>query len=103
MKKLFILLQLIFVMPSFALCSIESTESICTLPKFNTNNSSSVFKNTNAEANLNNTNQPMLQPLQRDDLFEKIKTPNNELMKYDSGCQFGSCLQDLNKNIPFVK
>jgi len=97
MKYLLTILSIVFVIPCYALCPVDAGESVCTLPNFKTNNIQS-FQNKKTENILNNS-PSQLQPLQRDDLFEKMRTPNNELMKYDSGCQFGSCVQDLNQNI----
>ncbi len=101
MKKLLIIFLLVFVLPSYATCPINNGESVCSLPDFGSN-SKPIFQNTTTEANVNNT-QTTLQPLYKDDLFEKIRTPNNKLMQYDSGCQFGVCVQDLNQNIPLAK
>ena len=98
MKKLFIFLQLLIVMPVFAMCPIDAGESVCSITDFK-NNTTSIFQNTAFESNLNN-NQTQLQPLQKENLFDKTRIPNNELMKYDSGCQFGSCLQNLKENLP---
>ena len=101
MKKLLIVFLLIFIMPSYATCPVNSGESVCSLPDFGSN-SKPLFQNTKIEANINNTQTP-LQPLYKDDLFEKIRTPNNELMQYDSGCLFGVCVKDLNQKIPIAQ
>jgi hypothetical protein len=92
-----VLFLLIFTMPVYALCPIDSGESVCSLPDFK-QNSTQIFQDINSEKNLND-NQTQLQPLQKDDLFNKMRAPNYELMKYDSGCQFGTCVQDLKQNI----
>lgn len=98
MKQLFILLLLLFTPTSFALCPIDSGETVCSITNFK-NNSTSIFQNTNKESNLSET-QIQLQPLQKENLFDKTRTPNNELMQYDSGCQFGNCVQSLKDNLP---
>ena len=97
MKKLFLLFSFFLYMPSFAVCSINPDESICTLPDFKTN-IKPMFQNTNAEANINGIQTP-LQPF-KEETVDKKRIPNNELMKYDSGCQFGVCVQDLKQNLP---
>lgn len=99
MKQIYIILLLLsFIIPSFALCPIDSGESVCSIADFKTN-STSVLQNTKLESNLNDNYIP-LQPLQKENLFNKIRTPNNELMQYDSGCQFGTCVQNLNEKFP---
>lgn len=98
MRIILIFSFLILAVPVHALCSINAEDSVCVLPNFNTNNTH-LFQNTNIETNLNNKQTP-LQPFQQGDLFNKTPTPNNKLMKYDSGCQFGICVQDLKQNLP---
>lgn len=101
MKRLLILSLLYLAMPAYALCSVDAENSVCALPNFNTNKTH-LFQNTNKEANLNSIQTP-LQPFRHDNLFNEPNIPNNELMKYDSGCQFGLCVQDLKQNIPYNK
>ena len=101
MEKNFMINLLIFLIlftpPTFALCPIDSGESVCSADfKHNT---TSIFQNKNYESNLGDTHSP-LQPLQKENLFDKTRMPNNELMQYDSGCQFGNCVQNLKENLP---
>lgn len=97
MKKILVLLFFYLCIPSYGMCTIGAEESICTLPDFKSNNTP-MFQNTNAEANINGIQTP-LQPF-KEETFDKSRVPNNELMKYDSGCQFGICVQDLKQNLP---
>ena len=97
MQKTLFLSLLYIVMPSYALCSLDAENSVCTLPDFNTNNTL-LFQNASVQTNINN-NQTPLQPFKQENLFNKTNIPNNILMKYDSGCQFGVCVQDLRQNL----
>ena len=100
MKNLLLVYAFIITMPSYALCSIDAENSLCSLPDMGTRNMP-IFKNINTEANLNK--KPLqLQPFQNQESLDQMKLPNNELMKYDSGCQFGVCIQDLQQNLPTV-
>ena len=88
MKKYLLLSALLISLPSFSACSIESGEKVCTLPDFR-EQVQPIFNN-NTKIGAPNVN---LQPLSREDPINQMRGPNNTL-NYNSGCQFGVCLQD---------
>ena len=77
---------------AFGICPINSENSVCSLPEPKTN--TPIFQNLNSERNMNNVPN-ILQPKQREDIINNIN-PSDNTMNYNSSCQFGSCLQDLN-------
>ena len=99
MKKFLIFLILCFVLPVNALCPIEGGETVCSISDINT--SLPAFQNTNSSSNINNTQKP-LQPFKTEGSINTINKPDMNNMNYNTGCQFGSCVQDLtnmnNKN-----
>ena len=95
MKKLLTILCLIlFSLPSMALCSIESGESLCSLPDFRGQVSPSLKENNIGTQNPN----IILQPLNRQDPIDQMRGPNNSL-KYNSSCQFGICMDKPNRTL----
>ena len=96
MKKYFVYTLLLTTIPAYSACPIDpiSGESVCTLPSFR-EQVSPVFNN-NSSTNLNNP-AGKLQPLSRQDPINQMRGPNNDL-NYNSGCQFGVCLQNPNKS-----
>ena len=96
MKKFYILPAFLVVLPIYALCPIEGGETVCSLPEFR-EQVSPIFKESNPEANMSNP-QVRLQPLNRTDPMDQMRGPNNNL-NYNSGCQFGMCLQNPNNTI----
>lgn len=97
MKKFLILSFFLISTPVFALCSIDAGESICSLSNPNNSNSLPIFQSPNAASNINNS-QKQLQPIQQNNLNSPLKQQNNSIMKYNSGCQFGTCVQDVNNS-----
>ena len=96
MKKFFIIIFSVFIfLPSYALCPIESGESVCSLPQFR-EQVSPIFKDISTGTTMSNP-QVNLQPLSRESSVEQMRGPNNDL-NYNSGCQFGICLQDPNES-----
>ena len=97
MKKLFLLLILYIVsMPiSYSLCPVEEGESVCTLP-MDTTQVVPLFTNPNAGTAMTNT-QLNLQPFSQENPEAMMRGQNSEL-NYNSGCQFGTCLQNPNQN-----
>ena len=92
MKKFLILLSFICI-PSYALCPIEAGESVCTLPDLDS--SLPLFQSSGSSSNINNT-QIQLQPMKKEGATNKINLPGMNNMNYNTGCQFGNCIQDLN-------
>jgi hypothetical protein len=91
MRKLLLMLLLSSISPVFAVCPIDSGESVCALPSFR-EQVRPIYSET---LNNTNVNRPSLnlQPLQREDPINQMRGPNNDL-NYNSGCQFGVCLQN---------
>ncbi len=96
MKKLFVLPAFLIVLPIYALCPIEGGETVCSLPEFR-GQTTPIFQQVNPELNIN-TPQVKLQPLNRADPIEQMRGPNNNI-NYNSGCQFGMCLQNPNNTL----
>ena len=99
MKKFYIILLLFLILPINAMCPIDDGETVCSISDVNT--SLPAFQNTNTSSNINNTQKP-LQPFKTEDSINTINKPDMNNMNYNTGCQFGSCVQDLtntnNKN-----
>ena len=94
MKKIFIVLATTIFLPAFGMCSIDTgSESVCSLPNV-LDKTPLIFQHKNSEANLNPRIQ--LQPRTTKNPFEQMRNPNNEGLKYNSGCQFGICVNDVN-------
>ena len=91
MKKFLIFSILITIQSVFAACSIDNeSDAVCSLPEFR-QQITPIFKQssgTNSEAS-----GIELQPLNRTDPIEQMRGPNN-MTNYNSGCQFGVCLQN---------
>ncbi len=94
MKKYLIIIAF-FTLPSFAACPIESGETVCSLPSFREQIKPTYQSNSPSNAN-SEPNSP-LQPLSRQDPINQMRSPNNNL-NYNSGCQFGVCLQNPNES-----
>jgi len=95
MKKLIILCLLLVSVPAFALCSIESGESICSISNPNNNSSLPIFQSPNAASNINNSTNKISS---KNQLNNPVRIQNNSILKYNSGCQFGTCVQDINNS-----
>ena len=95
MKKFFILSVILISLPSYSACPIDiNDETVCALPGFR-EQSSPIFQNSN-NTNIG-TPGVRLQPLTREDPINQMREPNNNL-NYNSGCQFGVCLQNPNQS-----
>ena len=95
MKKFLIFAILISIQSVFAACPIDAKDdAVCSLPEFR-QQLGPIFKQSsgsNTEAS-----GVELQPLNRTDPIEQMRGPNN-MMNYNSGCQFGVCLQNPNNS-----
>lgn len=99
MKKLLIIPAVLIALPAFSACSIEGGETVCTLPNFR-EQISPIYQESPSATPYPNA---QLQPLNRTDPIEQMRGPNNTL-NYNSGCQFGVCLQNPNKStLPIQK
>lgn len=95
MRKFFVLSFLLIVLPSYSACPIDKIgEAVCSLPNFR-EQVSPIFQDRN-DINMSNPT-VKLQPLNRTDPIEQMRGPNNNL-NYNSGCQFGVCLQNPNES-----
>lgn len=95
MKKIFIITAILVSIPAYAVCSIDtlSNSNVCSLPNV-LDKTPSIFQHKDSEANLKPAEQ--LQPGKTQNTFEQFRQPNNEGLKYNSGCQFGNCVNDVN-------
>ena len=95
MKKTLVILSLFLILPAFSACPIEGGETVCSLPNFR--EQVNPVLDVGKEAGNIKTPSVQLQPLQREDPINQMRTPNNSL-NYKSGCQFGVCLQENKQN-----
>ena len=90
MKKL-ILLTALLTMPVYALCPIESGNTVCSVPDikqpFN-----SMFMNKTNNMNLND-DANKLQPKTKENPIDNMRGQNSKLNN-SSTCAFGNCLND---------
>ena len=95
MKKYLLIMIFTVAIPAYAACPIDTSgETVCSLPEFR-QQVTPIFNDSN---NLNLSNPSVnLQPLTRTDPIEQMRGPNNNL-NYNSGCQFGVCLQNPNES-----
>ena len=78
------------ITPAFALCPIDSNESVCTLPNAQQNGSLLFQNNTNQT----NKTQNMLQPRDNSSSANNMLN-NNKNLQRNPNCMFGTCLNDL--------
>ncbi len=78
------------ITPVFALCPIDSNESVCTLPNAQQNGLPLFQNNTNQ---INKT-QNMLQPGDSSNSANNMMN-NNKNLQRNPNCMFGTCLNDL--------
>ena len=93
MKKFLILSIFFGILPSFAMCPIDSENAVCALPGFREQVNPIYIQSPSATPYPNAS----LQPLKRQDPIEQMRGPNND-RNYNSGCQFGVCLQNPTKS-----
>ena len=98
MKKFLLIFMFMFFVSiqSYALCPIDADgESVCSLSDFS-NNQKPIFQTQNSGIDINNTH-GSIKPIQSENgLNNKLPSSSDSIMKYNSGCQFGICVQDLN-------
>ena len=77
------------------MCPVEADgESVCSITNFN--NKAPIFQSPASENNLSKP-QGIVQPMRQENaLNNQIYEQSDSIMKYNSGCQFGICVQDLN-------
>lgn len=101
MKKLLLLLTLIFVLPAWSMCSVAEGESICTLS--NTGSSSMPLFQNQATTGINSNqdvNMPSktLQPSGSNYSFGQTQNQKGIQMQGSLGCQFGNCSKNDKDN-----
>ena len=105
MKKLFIITSILIVslcLPSFATCSIEENETVCSLPDFREKVSPIYNPNSNIKE-FSGSPEARLAPLDRSDIRNESGSfaPTEGNFNYNSSCQFGVCLQ--NRDTPLFR
>lgn len=105
MKKLFIITSILIVslcLPSFATCSIEENETVCSLPDFREKVSPIYNPNSNI-TEFSGSPEARLAPLDRSDIRNESGSfaPTESNFNYNSSCQFGVCLQ--NRDTPLFR
>ena len=103
MKKLLLFLSIFFIAPAWALCSVDSNETICSLsdsssmssdmPLFKMQNSTGI----NSENNMNNPANIII-PTGLNNSLNKTQNPSGVHMQGSLGCQFGNCNRGANND-----
>lgn len=100
MKKFLIYSAILIALPSYAVCSIEGGETVCSLPGFREQVSPIYSPQTNINE-FSGSPEARLKPMERSDIrvqtenFPKVESNYN----YNSNCQFGVCLMDRNNTL----
>ena len=93
MKKFLFLSLSLLILPVYALCPIDNAgDSVCTLPEFR-QQVTPIFKQSGGVPTNIDSSPGQLQPLNRADPINQMRGANNST-NYNSGCQFGVCLQN---------
>ena len=93
MKKFVFLSFCFLLLPVYALCPLDgSNDSVCTLPEFRQQVTPMFKQSGGVPTNIDST-PGQLQPLDRVDPINQMRGTNNST-NYNSGCQFGVCLQN---------
>ena len=103
MKKLLFFLSLVFISPAWALCSVDSNESVCSVSDFSSSASDMpLFKmqNTSGINSGNNINNPanIIKPTGLNNSLNKTQNSNGVHMQGSLGCQFGNCNRGANND-----
>ena len=95
MKNYLVILSTFVILPAFSACPIDGGETVCSLPNFR--GQVNPVLDMGKDSTTIKTPSIQLQPLNREDPINQMRTPNNDL-NYKSGCQFGVCLQKEKQN-----
>ena len=102
MRKLLLILSFLFIFPAWALCPIDSGESVCALPDSSSPASGMpLFKQNNTEMNSGKSlNNPVntIQPTGLNNPFSKTQNQSGIHMQGSLGCQFGNCSKGANND-----
>lgn len=102
MKKtvLFLILIMVFIPFGWALCPIESSENVCTLPGSNTGmplfqsqSSTGINSGENKSMSLN-----VIQQSNTGGSFNRMQNQSGIKMQGSLGCQFGNCNSENNND-----
>ncbi len=103
MKKLLLFLSFIFIFPAWALCPVESGESVCSLSDMSSPSNLPLFKIQNekengSEENMDSSAVKSVQPTGLTNPFSKTQNPSGIHMQGSLGCQFGNCNRGANND-----
>ena len=98
MKKFLLFYLMLSSLSAYATCPIDvSGESVCSISNFNSN-TLPIFQSPNSGKNLNNSSIGIQQQMPQNTLNKNLYNQSDSIMQYNSGCQFGICVQDLNNS-----
>ena len=102
MKKLLLFISFIFIFPAWAMCSIDSGESLCILPNSSSSGMPLLTPQNNAglnsDKNMGSTGNN-LQPSSLNSSFSKVQNQSGIHMQGSLGCQFGNCNKGSNNDV----
>ena len=98
MKKIFILSSILIVSalsPVFAMCSIDESATVCSVPGFR-EKVSPIYNPNSQIKEFSGSPEARLTPLNRSDIRNEANSfaPSENNFNYNSSCQFGVCLQN---------
>ena len=105
MKKIFILSSILIVSalsPVFAMCSIDESATVCSVPGFR-EKVSPIYNPNSQIKEFSGSPEARLKPLNRRDISNEANSfaPSENNFNYNSSCQFGVCLQ--NRDTPLFQ
>ena len=105
MKKIFILSSILIVSalsPVFAMCSIDESATVCSVPGFR-EKVSPIYNPNSQIKEFSGSPEARLTPLNRSDIRNEANgfAPSENNFNYNSSCQFGVCLQ--NRDTPLFQ
>ena len=105
MKKIFILSSILIVSalsPVFAMCSIDESATVCSVPGFR-EKVSPIYNPNSQIKEFSGSPEARLTPLNRSDIRNEANSfaPSENNFNYNSSCQFGVCLQ--NRDTPLFR
>lgn len=105
MKKIFILSSILIVSalsPVFAMCSIDESATVCSVPGFR-EKVSPIYNPNSQIKEFSGSPEARLTPLNRSEIRNEANSfaPSENNFNYNSSCQFGVCLQ--NRDTPLFK
>ena len=105
MKKIFILSSILIVSalsPVFAMCSIDESATVCSVPGFR-EKVSPIYTPNSQIKEFSGSPEARLTPLNRSDIRNEANSfaPSENNFNYNSSCQFGVCLQ--NRDTPLFQ